>query len=146
MQKIWIDADSCNSAIGNTIPAENLIDAVSPVKLLKSIKNEVELQGLRNCHVRDGVAVVKFLSWLKHMLETDPSNPMLTEYNASTKLEQLRSQQADYVSLSFDTIAGSGPNGAIIHYSPSKTTSAQIAKDKMFLLDSGGQYKYATVF
>jgi len=103
----------------------------------KSIKNNVELEGIKNCHKHDAVAVVSLLHWLENKLE---KGEVVTEYDVAEKAEQLRSQQKDYVSLSFDTISGSGPNGAIIHYKPNKESAATVTKDKLFLLDSGGQY------
>ena len=90
-------------------------------------------------HVEDGVALTKFLFWIKNK-----SNSNLTELNAEKKLEQFRKKNNNYLYPSFNTISGSGPNGAIIHYRASKKTNRKINKKDIYLCDSGGQYKYGT--
>ena len=90
-------------------------------------------------HVEDGVALTKFLFWIKNK-----SNSSLTELNAEKKLEQFRKKSNNYLYPSFNTISGSGPNGAIIHYRASKKTNRKINKKDIYLCDSGGQYKYGT--
>lgn len=94
---------------------------------------------MRQAHVRDAVAMVKFFTWLEDELKHGKKHD---EVSIADKLEQFRSQQKDYVSLSFDTIAGSGGNGAIIHYHAHKETCAAVTGDKLLLLDSGAQYRH----
>ncbi|XP_059050386.1 xaa-Pro aminopeptidase ApepP-like [Achroia grisella] len=119
-----------------------LVSEVSPVALMKLVKNQVELEGFRNCHVRDGVAVVRFLRWLHEQVD---SNQTITEIQAADKLLEFRKDEADFMGPSFETIAGAGANGAIIHYSPSRGGPQVVINQRdMFLLDSGGQYKDGT--
>ncbi|XP_052746084.1 xaa-Pro aminopeptidase ApepP isoform X2 [Bicyclus anynana] len=120
----------------------NLISEVSPVALAKLIKNEVELEGFRQCHIRDGIAVVRFFRWLHAQLD---AGHQVTEIQAADKLLDFRKEEKDFMGPSFETIPGAGENGAVIHYSPKRDgTQRDIRRDDMFLLDSGGQYKDGT--
>lgn len=102
--------------------------------LQKQQKNPVELQGMINCHVRDGVAIVKLLCWLNDNWQG------LKEIDVVEKLHQFRSEQKYFFSESFSTIAGSGANGAIVHYQPYEKSAATLQNDSLLLIDSGGQY------
>ena len=108
---------------------DNIID------ILKAKKNITEENGMRNAHIRDGVALTKFIYWIKNT-----KNNSQTEISASNYLDKLRSKNENFFSLSFPTIAGSGPNGAIVHYRASKKTNRKLKKDDLFLVDSGAQY------
>ncbi|XP_013141922.1 PREDICTED: xaa-Pro aminopeptidase 1-like isoform X1 [Papilio polytes] len=145
---IWLSSDASEAihraSAGETVLKKplDLISEVSPVALTKLIKNEVELQGFRNCHVKDGIAVVRFFKWLH---EEIGKGCTITEIQAADKLLEFRSEEEDFLGPSFETIAGAGENGAIIHYSPSKGGEQRvIGVDDMFLLDSGGQYRDGT--
>ena len=92
-----------------------------------------------NSHIRDGVALTKFIYWLKKI-----NKNKITEFQAQKKLEQFRKQDKNYLFPSFNTIAGSGKNGAIVHYRATKNNTKVIKKNEIFLCDSGGQYKYGT--
>ena len=92
-----------------------------------------------NAHIEDGVALTKFLFWIKNHKITD-----LTEIKIEKKLENLRKKSKNYLYPSFDTIAGSGPNGAIIHYRANKNTNRKLKIGDLLLVDSGGQYKWGT--
>ncbi|KAJ2703069.1 hypothetical protein FB645_004061 [Coemansia sp. IMI 203386] len=116
----------------------------SPVNTLKALKNPVELDGMRNCHVRDGAAMANFFGWLENELYNNNGNLRLSESDVADKLEALRREQPLCVGLSFDTISSVGPNGAIIHYKPTRGSDALMDIDQMFLLDSGGQYRDGT--
>eukprot|EP01087_Luapelamoeba_hula_P012101 TRINITY_DN3362_c0_g1_i1.p1 TRINITY_DN3362_c0_g1~~TRINITY_DN3362_c0_g1_i1.p1 ORF type:complete len:721 (-),score=114.43 TRINITY_DN3362_c0_g1_i1:88-2250(-) len=140
-KRIWIDVRKSSEAVLQAA-GNNLVKDPSPVELSKALKNPVELEGLRKCHLRDAVALISFLKWLEDRLKDGDTT--LDEVSVSDKLEEFRSKQADFVSLSFDTIAGSGENGAIIHYKPEKATCSAVTQDKMFLVDSGGQYRDGT--
>lgn len=106
-----------------------------PLVLFRSIKNDVEVEGFRNAHVRDGVAMVKFLHWLENSWAAG-----VTEIEAVKKLESFRAEDVALQDISFDTISGSGPNGAIIHYRVSEASNRQLGNGELFLVDSGAQY------
>ncbi len=106
---------------------------------LKSIKNNTEINNMKKAHVEDGVALTKFLYWIKNIKKLN-----LTEQKVEKKLENYRKQNKNYLYPSFDTIAGSGPNGAIIHYRSNKHSNRKLNKNHLLLLDSGGQYKWGT--
>lgn len=117
-----------------TPPETDLIKTPDICQLLKAEKNPTELQGMINCHIRDGVALCKFLYWL----EQQPHG--LTELDVVAKLHQFRAEQADFFSESFATIAGFGSNGAIVHYQPTPQTNKTLSDGNLLLLDSGAQY------
>jgi len=133
---------STNAAIFKAINEKNRVVGQSPVQELKAIKNEVELEGMRNCHIRDGAALTEYLYWLQ--TEVHKPGIVIDEVDGSDKAAQLRSEQDKFVSLSFDTISSSGANGAIIHYKPEKGSCLQIDKDDIYLCDSGAQYSDGT--
>ncbi len=107
-----------------------------PCALPKACKNPVEISGTRNAHRRDGAAVVRFLAWF----DREAPKGGVTELAAAAKLHDLRRENERYRDLSFDTIAGAGPNGAIVHYRSTEKTNRPLAPGDMFLLDSGAQY------
>ncbi|KAG8763971.1 hypothetical protein FRC11_007652, partial [Ceratobasidium sp. 423] len=111
----------------------------SSVADAKSIKNAVELEGFRNCHIRDGVALARYFAHLEEHL-SGPEQPKWSEYQAAQVLERYRSELALFKGLSFTTISSTGPNGAIIHYSPAEEGSAEIKRDQIYLCDSGAQF------
>ena len=106
---------------------------------LKAIKNKTEIKNMTDAHIADGVALTKFLYWIK-----SKKNFNLTEIDAEKKLENFRKKNNNFLYPSFNTIAGTGPNGAIIHYRANKNSNRKINKRDIFLCDSGGQYKYGT--
>mgnify|MGYP001193977428 CR=1 FL=1 len=117
----------------------NLIKKEDPIYLLKSIKNKVEVKNMINTHIIDGVALTKFIYWIKNKKKLN-----ITEVDAQNKLEKLRKMSPKYLFPSFNTIAGSGKNGAIVHYRATKNKTKFLKKDEIFLCDSGGQYKFGT--
>ncbi|CBI36798.3 unnamed protein product, partial [Vitis vinifera] len=110
---------------------------ISPILLAKAVKNQAELEGMRNSHLRDAAALAQFWSWLE---EEILKGVLLTEVDVADKLLQFRSMQAGFLDTSFDTISASGANGAIIHYKPNPDSCSIVDVKKMFLLDSGAQY------
>ncbi len=110
-----------------------------PLYNLKSLKNKIEIKNMVNAHIEDGVALTKFLYWIKNLKIIN-----LTEKKIEKKLESFRKRSKNYLYPSFDTIAGSGPNGAIIHYRSDKFSNRKLKKNDLLLLDSGGQYKWGT--
>ncbi|KAJ1921088.1 hypothetical protein H4219_000946 [Mycoemilia scoparia] len=137
--RILVDG-STSWALANALGENNIKQGMSPIVMLKAIKNKTEVEGMYNSHIRDGTAVVKYFGWLENELLNGNGNLKLTECDVADKLEEFRSQQDKFVGLSFDTISSVGPNGAIIHYSPTRGSDAKLDITKMYLVDSGGQY------
>lgn len=139
-KKVWLDPTKCSYALYSTVEPSRILEKLTPIAMAKSLKNPIELEGLRQCHIRDAAALVNFFTWLEERIES--GDETLTECSLCDRLEQFRREQKDFVSLSFDTICGFGPNGAIIHYKPEVETCSKVTKHQLLLLDSGGQYKY----
>ena len=138
--KIIIDDKSCSIFYENILKKKFLItEGQDPIYYMKSIKNKTEIKNMINSHISDGVALTKFLYWIKNV-----NKKTINEFQAQTKLENFRKKNKDYLYPSFNTIAGAGGNGAIIHYRANKSSAKKIKKDDIFLCDSGGQYKYGT--
>lgn len=117
-----------------------IVEAPDPCILPKAMKNKVELAGIRKAHLRDGVAIAKLLCWL----EQETARGKISELMVGEKLFELRSESKLFHGISFNTIAGSGPNGAIVHYRATEKTNRMLKKGELFLLDSGGQYPDGT--
>jgi Xaa-Pro aminopeptidase len=117
-----------------------LVRDADPVALPKACKNAVELEGIRNAHRRDGAAVSRFLGWLGAASKSGG----LREIEVSDRLQALRQETGKLRDLSFDTISGAGPNGAIVHYHASKATERKLEPGSLYLVDSGGQYRDGT--
>ena len=115
-----------------------IVSEIDPIYSLKSTKNYIEIKNTVNAHIEDGVALTKFLYWFKN------NKKEITEKQIELKLENFRKKSKNYLYSSFDTIAGSGPNGAIIHYKSNSQTNRKLKKNDILLLDSGGQYKWGT--
>ena len=138
-KKIILDRLSCCLAYENIIKNKiNISDKSDPIYNLKSIKNNIEIKNFIESHILDGIAVIKFLYWIKNLKKN------ISELDAEKKLNYFRKKNKNYLFPSFNTIAASGPNGAIIHYRANKKTNRFIKKNDIFLFDSGGQYKYGT--
>lgn len=132
---ILADPNEINHTLYNSIECVK-VDAPSPIPAMKALKNDTEIEGFRNAMVRDGVAMVKFLYWLK----TAPDTSLLSELSISERLERERSRQDKFRGISFDTIAAYGAHGAIVHYEPTKESNVKLQKEGLLLLDSGAQY------
>ena len=139
-RNIQLDKKTCSIYFEKIFSKKfKIIKKEDPIYFLKSIKNKVELNNMINTHLIDGVALTKFIFWLKNKKKLD-----ITEVNAQNKLEYFRKQNPKYLFPSFDTIAGSGKNGAIVHYRATKNNTKFLKKNEIFLCDSGGQYKFGT--
>ncbi len=135
-----IDDKSCSIYFENIIKSKfEIIKRVDPTYFLKAIKNKIEIKNMINSHILDGAALTKFLYWIKKV-----NKKQISEVQAQNKLESYRKLNKNYLYPSFDTIAGSGKNAAIIHYRAKKENCKMIKKKDIFLCDSGGQYKYGT--
>lgn len=138
---ILLDPDRCNSQVADCLPPGcRIVEALSPIATFKAVKNEAEQEGFRRAMLRDGVAMARFLHWLVPAVEAGGQ----TELSVAARLEQLRSEQPLYRGLSFDTIAGYGPHGAIVHYEPTPESDAPLQARGLLLLDSGAQYTDGT--
>ena len=136
-ESVLVDGSKLNQALYESIPSTCVIrNAMSPIFKLKSIKNEVEMAGIRSAMVKDGVALTRFFMWLEANLESGK----LTEISISEKLCEFRSEQENFMGESFGTIAGYAAHGAIVHYSAQPETELTLKAESILLLDSGGQY------
>ncbi|KZT70390.1 putative Xaa-Pro aminopeptidase P [Daedalea quercina L-15889] len=133
--------DKASLAIVEAMGADNVIVARSPVTDLKAVKNETEVEGFRQSHIRDGVALVRYFAWLEEQMNNDAE---LNECEVADQLERYRSELALFRGLSFPTISATGSNGAIIHYQPDPNDCAIVRKDQIYLCDSGAQFTDGT--
>ncbi len=139
-KKIIIDKNTCSVLLENLINSKFKISKIGdPLYLMKSIKNKVEINKTIESHIHDGVAVTKFLYWIKKN-----QNKRISEIYAEKKLESFRKQNKNYLFPSFSTISATGKNGSIIHYRASNKTCREIKQNDIYLCDSGGQYTYGT--
>ena len=140
-KKIWLDRNTCSIFYKKLIFGRNIItEKLDPIYFLKSIKNNTEIKNTKKTHLIDGVALTKFLLWIKNNFKKN----RITEMSAQEKLENFRKMHSSYRFPSFSTISGSGPNGSIIHYKASIKTNRILKKGELYLVDSGGQYHYGT--
>ena len=132
-----LDPNKVNYAIYNNIPKNiQKIEATNPTIMFKAIKNKVELENIRNSHIKDGVAFTKFMYWLK----TNVGKMEITELSATQKLEDLRREQDKFIEPSFGTIAAYKEHAAMMHYSATEESNYKLEARDLFLVDSGGQY------
>ncbi len=139
-KKIIVDIRSCSYFYENIFSKRfKILKKDDPIYLLKSIKNKSEIKNMIKSHIFDGVALTKFIYWIKEV-----NKKKISEFDAQNKLEKFRKKNQAYLYPSFNTIAGAGANGAIVHYRALKQKTKIIENDDIFLCDSGGQYKYGT--
>jgi Xaa-Pro aminopeptidase len=139
--KILIDKKTCNFYYEKNIHSSNkLVDLEDPIYLLKAIKNKTEISNTKIAHLFDGIALTKFIFWLKNNYR----KTKITEVYAQNKLENYKKQNKNYLYPSFNTISGFGGNGAIVHYRSNNKTNKAIKGNNLYLLDSGSQYFYGT--
>ena len=135
--RVWLDVHQVNYALYRNLPAQvTVIEQEHPLVLMKAVKNEIEVENIREAHIKDGVAHTKFMYWLKHNIGKN----RMTEMSASDKLEQLRREQGDFISPSFDPICAYKEHAAIVHYSSSPETNVELKPEGLFLTDTGGNY------
>lgn len=136
--RVFVDKQRTNVALYRSLPAGcTVIEGISPAAHLKSIKNETEINGFRKAVVKDGIALVRFYSWLESQME---AGEKVTEISLAEKLTAFRAEQPQYIMDSFETIAGYAAHGAIVHYSATPETDATLRPDGLLLIDSGAQY------
>jgi Xaa-Pro aminopeptidase len=140
-KKFIIDKNTCSIYYENSIFKNNkILNQQDPIYALKAIKSKKEIKNIKKAHIYDGVALTKYLFWLKNNF----FKTKITEMSAEKKLFNFRKQNKSFNFLSFPTISGTGPNGAIIHYKATKSSNRRLEKGDVYLVDSGGQYNYGT--
>ena len=140
-KKFIIDKNSCSYFYENIIDRNNkILNFLDPIYFFKAIKGKQEIESIKKAHVYDGVALTKYLFWLKKNIY----KKNITEISAAQKLLEFRKKNKEFKFLSFPTISGTGPNGAIIHYKATKNTNRKLKKGDIYLVDSGGQYEFGT--
>ncbi|HHK74048.1 MAG TPA: aminopeptidase P family protein, partial [Rhizobiales bacterium] len=139
---LQIDPASCAQAIIQRLEESGagIKQAADPCIAMKAIKNAAEQNGARAAHIRDGAALARFLYWL----EMNAPQGQLSEISAVQQLEKFRRETGRLKDISFDTISGSGPNGAIVHYRVDETSNRKLRQGELYLVDSGGQYEDGT--
>ena len=137
---ILLDGDETSYYLWKTVKCQEIVAAASPIPAMKAVKNEAEIEGYRSAMLKDGVAMVKFLKWLKPAVEAGGQ----TEISIDEKLTSLRAEQKLFRDISFDTIAGYAQHGAIVHYEASPETDVVLKPEGLILIDSGAQYQDGT--
>lgn len=137
---ILLDGDETSFCLWKSVKCQEIIAAKSPIPVMKAVKNATEIEGYHRAMLRDGVAMVKFLKWLKPAVEAGGQ----TEMSIDKKLTSLRAEQNLFRDISFDTIAGYQAHGAIVHYEATPETDAPLLPEGMILIDSGAQYQDGT--
>lgn len=140
---LWIDPATCPAHVTHLISEHGgkMLEQADPTHHAKTIKNEVEAAGMREAHIRDGVAVTHFLHWFDTQIEAGAA---LTEIEIATAMEHFRRQDETLVEISFDTISGAGPNAAIMHYRVTEQSNRTLLPGEMMLVDSGAQFLSGT--
>lgn len=138
--KVLLDTKSVNYTLVNSINKDDVIDQTNPSQLLKSIKNETEINATKDAHLHDGVAVTKFMYWLK----TNVGKMEMDELSISNKLLEFRKQQPNFKDISFTTICAYRENAALMHYHPTEKQYSKVEASHLLLIDSGGQYLTGT--
>ena len=134
---VLVDNNKISYTVLKNIPeGVKIVNAMNPSTIFKAEKNPVEIENTRKAHIRDGVAVTKFMYWLKNNI----GKIEITEISAAEKMTELRREQGDFIEPSFASIAGYAANGAIVHYSATEESNTTLEPKGLFLLDSGGQY------
>ena len=137
---ILLDGDETSYYLWKTVKCQEIVAAASPIPAMKAVKNKAEIEGYRSAMLKDGVAMVKFLKWLKPAVETGGQ----TEISIGEKLTSLRAEQKLFRDISFDTIAGYAQHGAIVHYEATPETDVVLKPEGLILIDSGAQYQDGT--
>lgn len=137
---ILLDGNETSYYLWKTVKCQEIVAAGSPIPAMKAVKNKAEIEGYRSAMLKDGVAMVKFLKWLKPAVEAGGQ----TEISIDEKLTSLRAEQKLFRDISFDTIAGYAQHGAIVHYEATPETDVVLKPEGLILIDSGAQYQDGT--
>ena len=140
-QAVMVEKSRVNYALCHNLDAScRVIDRMNPTALAKAVKNPVEMENIRRAHIKDGVAVTKYIYWLKKNIGKIP----MDEMSVADRLEEFRREQEGYLGPSFNTISAYGPNAAMCHYSATEESKAVLEPRGLYLVDSGGQYYEGT--
>ena len=140
-EKVLMERKKASFAVCESLDAScRIIDEMNPCATMKAVKNATEIENMRKAHLKDGIAVTKFMYWLKHTIGTCD----MTEMTAAHKIEELRAEQGNYIEPSFVTIAAYKENAAMCHYHPSDEVCKKLKPEGLLLVDSGGQYLEGT--
>ena len=140
-EKVLLERKKASFAVCESLDAScRIIDEMNPCATMKAVKNATEIENMRKAHLKDGIAVTKFMYWLKHTIGTCD----MTEMTAAHKIEELRAEQGNYIEPSFVTIAAYKENAAMCHYHPSDEVCKKLKPEGLLLVDSGGQYLEGT--
>ncbi len=141
VKRVGINKNTLNYKVASHINSSiEVVDEVSPTVKWKACKNKIEIENTKKAHLKDAIAMTKFIYWIKKEIE----NESISEWDACKKLEEFREEQENFIGLSFETIGAFGSNGAIVHYHPQSEKSKILKLDNLFLIDSGGHYKHGT--
>lgn len=139
--RVWLDSGAVNYRLTQSVSEDvEILDQVSPIVLMKAVKTPAEMEHMRAAHVKDGIAVTRFIHWLK----TNVGRETVTEMGAARKLETFRAQMDGYLEPSFSPIIAYGSHGAIVHYAPTKESDVEMKAESFCLADTGGHYKEGT--
>lgn len=139
--RVWSDSGKVNYRLQHSLPEKaEVIDKHSPIELMKAVKTKQETECIRAAHVKDGVAVTRFMHWLKTRVDKEK----ITEISAAAKLESFRAQEEGYLGPSFESIIAYGAHGAIVHYEPTPQTDVEMTEGSFCLADTGGHYREGT--
>ena len=141
IKTLFVDPTTLNYSLFSVLNPTYVVMGTSPVGLRKSVKNDVEISGMKEAHLEDGIAMERFLHWLQTSIEAGDA---INEYEASLKLHEFRSEIEGFRGESFETISAYGPNAALPHYVTPEEDSAEIFAEGLYLCDSGGQYLFGT--
>lgn len=133
---VWADMSAVNHRFWRSLENAKRISKQSPVVMMKAVKNPTEIARIKAAHLRDGIAVTRFMYWLKHTV----GHEKITEISAAEKLEEFRKMSGDYLGQSFEPIMAYGEHGAIVHYSAAEETNAELQPRGLLLSDTGGHY------
>lgn len=140
-ETILLEPEKINFALYGSVDSSNrILETMNPTSLMKAVKNPVEMENMRRAHLKDGVALTRFIRWMK----TEGKTVQFTETQAAERLENLRKEQEGYLGPSFATISAYGPNAAMCHYHATKEEESSVGKSGFYLVDSGGQYYEGT--
>ena len=142
--RVLMDPESVNVTVWESLKHTERVEKRNPSVLMKAVKNPVEMQHMREAHIKDGVAVCRFIYWLKEKMGSFSASDPVTELDAAEKLHTFRQEMEHFLDESFETIAAYGPNAAMCHYNPKEGSNLALEPEGFLLVDSGGQYLEGT--